>query len=285
MAKNNAYRRLRRGGKHSRRTSQWFRPVLRWGALLVWSALLGWFCIWALGLFPQRTPEKQEQPAREEFRPEVGEPPYIIAVDAGHGGTDPGAIGIVEERQMTAQTAEALCALLEKDPSYIPVHTRDGYDVTAKPSERAEYANRQTPDLLLSIHGNSAPEGSEASGFECYPAVPGRTWHQESYFFAQLLAEGMSAAGASLRGSGGIRYIYYLENGEKKIAETNYAAIREERSFTILEDVTCPAVLAEQCFVTNESDVERFGTEEGCQRAAQIYYEAICRYFGTQAIL
>lgn len=38
---------------------------------------------------------------------------------------------------------------------------------------------------------------------------------------------------------------------------------------------------AEQCFVTNADDVERFGSEQGCKRTARIYYEAICAYFGT----
>ena len=57
--------------------------------------------------------------------------------------------------------------------------------------------------------------------------------------------------------------------------------VRAERSFTLLEDVNCPVVLAEQCFVTNADDVERFGSEQGCKRTARIYYEAICAYFGT----
>ena len=145
----------------------------------------------------------------ESFRPVVGDPPYRVCIDAGHGGSDPGARGVVEEKEMTAQTSEALLTLLEADPNYIPLRSRERYDITAKPSERAESINAQSPQLLLSIHGNSAPEGSDASGFECYPSVPGRTWHQESYYFAQQLSQGMGAAGARLRGHGGIRYIYY----------------------------------------------------------------------------
>lgn len=216
----------------------------------------------------------------DDFRPVVGDPPYRIAVDAGHGGSDPGARGVVEEKQMTAQTAQLLTEWLDRDPDYIPLATRESYDVTAKPSERAEAANAQSPDLLLSIHGNSAPEGSEASGFECYPAVPGRKWHQESYYLAKQLAASMQAAGASLRGRGGIRYIYYLGN-TKQLVESNHKEVRLERSFTILEDSDCPAVLAEQCFVTSEADVARFGSEEGCRRTARAYYEAICAYFAT----
>ena len=216
----------------------------------------------------------------EDFRPEVGDPPYRVAVDAGHGGSDPGAQGIVNEAQMNAQTAEALVRWLDADPNYISLSTRDSYDTTAKPSERAAYVNALAPQLLLSVHGNSAPEGSDASGFECYPTVPGRTWHRESFYFAERLAEGMQAAGAHLRGKGGIRYIYY-EGENKRLVESNHTEVRDERSFTILEDVNCPAVLAEQCFVTSESDVAQFGDEAGCQRVARIYYEAICAYFGT----
>ena len=219
----------------------------------------------------------------EALRPQVGDPPYRVATDAGHGGNDPGARGVVEEKEMTAQTSEALLALLEADPNYIPLRSRESYDVTAKPSERAEAINAQSPQLLLSIHGNSAPEGSTAAGFECYPSVPGRTWHQESYYFAQQLAQGMQAAGAKLRGHGGIRYIYY--QGEvKQLVESTHTEVRDERSFTLLEDVNCPAVLAEQCFVTSEEDVAQFGSEEGCKTVARAYYEAICAYFGTQPL-
>ena len=213
-----------------------------------------------------------------DFRPEVGDPPYVVAVDAGHGGSDPGATGVVVERDMTAATAEALLRWLNADPHYIPVTTRDGYDVTTNPTQRAQRANSQNPDLLLSIHGNSA--STEAAGFECYPITPGRTWHRESVYFARLLAEGMEAAGSTLRGQRGVRYIYY-ENGQKVLAEANDLRVREEETFTLLEQSSCPAVLAEQCFVTSAADVERFGDADGCELAARVYYQAICAYFGT----
>ena len=83
-------------------------------------------------------------------------------------------------------------------------------------------------------------------------------------------------------GRGGVRYIYYLENDQKQLVESTHTEVRAERSFTLLEDVNCPAVLAEQCFVTNEADVAQFGSEEGCKKTARVYYEAICAYFGTQ---
>lgn len=262
--------------KHSKR-----RKKVRLNSnVWLWVCLaLGAVCLGILGL--QKIWGTNSAVSGEDWRPQVGAPPYRVAIDAGHGGDDPGAQGVVQESQMTAATAAALTALLEKDPHYIPLNTRESYTTTAKPAERAEYINQQSPQLLLSIHGNSAPAGVEASGFECYPAVPGRTWHRESLYFARLLAEQMQGAGAVLRGQGGVRYIYY-QGQTKHMVEASCTDVRSELSFTILEAADCPAVLAEQCFVTSAEDVARFGDEEGCRRAARIYYEAICGYFGTQ---
>ena len=272
--------------KHSKRKTHRCKTRNRFlhGLLFVFAALMLCF-----GLFLWKAALELNAPAEsavsaEDFRPVVGDPPYRVAIDAGHGGSDPGARGVVEEKQVTAATAAALLQWLEQDSNYIPLQTREGFDATATPAQRAAAASAQSPQLLLSIHGNSAANGSTASGFECYPAVPGRTWHQESFYFARLLAGGMQNIGAKLRGRGGVRYIYYLENDQKQLVENTYTQVRPERSFTLLEDVDCPAVLAEQCFVTNDEDVEHFGSEQGCKAVARIYYEAICAYFGTEPL-
>ena len=274
--------------KHSKRKAHRCKTRNRFlhGLLFVFAALMLCFglFLWKAALELNAPAESAVSASAEDFRPVVGDPPYRVAVDAGHGGSDPGARGVVEEKQVTAATAAALLQWLEEDSNYIPLQTRESFDATATPAQRAAAASAQSPQLLLSIHGNSAANGSMASGFECYPAVPGRTWHQESFYFARLLAGGMQSIGARLRGRGGVRYIYYLENDQKQLVENTYTQVRPERSFTLLEDVDCPAVLAEQCFVTNAEDVEHFGSEQGCKAVARIYYEAICTYFGTEPL-
>ena len=274
--------------KHSKRKTHRCKTRNRFlhGLLFVFAALMLCFglFLWRAALELNAPAESAVSVSAEDFRPVVGDPPYRVAVDAGHGGSDPGARGVVEEKQVTAATAAALLQWLEEDSNYIPLQTRESFDATATPAQRAAAANAQSPQLLLSIHGNSAANGSTAAGFECYPAVPGRTWHQESFYFAKLLAGGMQSIGARLRGRGGVRYIYYLENDQKQLVENTYTQVRPERSFTLLEDVDCPAVLAEQCFVTNDEDVEHFGSEQGCKAVARIYYEAICAYFGTEPL-
>lgn len=274
--------------KHSKRKTHRRKTRNRFlhGLLFVFAALMLCFglFLWKAALELNAPAESAASVSAEDFRPVVGDPPYRVAVDAGHGGSDPGARGVVEEKQVTAATAAALLQWLEEDSNYIPLQTRESFDATATPAQRADEASAQSPQLLLSIHGNSAANGSTAAGFECYPAVPGRTWHQESFYFAKLLAGGMQSIGARLRGRGGVRYIYYLENDQKQLVENTYTQVRPERSFTLLEDVDCPAVLAEQCFVTNDEDVEHFGSEQGCKAVARIYYEAICAYFGTEPL-
>lgn len=67
------------------------------------------FFLWKAALAgPKLNREAGEE---EDFRPVVGDPPYRIAVDAGHGGSDPGAQGIVTESEMTAQTAQDLLGM------------------------------------------------------------------------------------------------------------------------------------------------------------------------------
>lgn len=272
-----SYKKHRRKKKHPLRKLLLICLLLM-GALTVWTVLI----LYDLSIETiKREPVSQTS---GEYRPSVGEPPYRVAIDAGHGGSDPGARGVIEEKEMTAATARELWYWLEQDPNYIPLKTRETAEDTATPIQRAEAASAQEPQLFLSIHGNSAPDGAQASGFECYPTVPGRTWHTESLYFARLLANGMQTLGASLRGYGGVRYLYYLENDQKQLVEITHAEVRAERSFTVLEDIDCPSVLVEQCFVTNVEDVERFGSEQGCKEVARVYYEAICSYFGTEPL-
>ena len=203
----------------------------------------------------------------------------VIAIDAGHGGDDPGATGLVDEAELTAQTAAALFDLLEADGRFQPVLCHE-YDTTATIQERYAVANSRYADLLVCIHANSDLNGS-GSGFECYPAPPGREYHQQSYDFAQLLVEEFSTHGMTIRGENGIRYAYYDDNNEKYIMESSNTLVFDDPFFGMLEKTKAPAVLVEQCFVSSESDLAQISGESGTT-AAECYYRAICRFFAGQ---
>lgn len=216
-----------------------------------------------------------------------GGPPYTVAIDAGHGGTDVGAQGAVDESAMTEATVGYLEAWLSRDESYTPVRTH-AHDTFLENTERAAAANNARAALLLSVHGNSDPYSDSSYGFECYPQPPGRAHHDAALRFAHLIAAQFGAAGQRLRGSAGVRYIYYVGDDahgyEKEVIEEQDETVRAEQTFGLLEKTNCPAVLAEQCFVTSPADVDGWGDDDGCRRAARLYYEAICEYFGTEPL-
>lgn len=202
--------------------------------------------------------------------------PYTIALDAGHGGSDVGAEGVIQEVELTERTVAELKALLDEDGRFHVVLSRkegEGKSVT----ERNEKLRKREPDILLSIHGN-ASDDSGANGFECYPSPPGYENHDASMAFARLLAGEFQTVGVKLRGTDGVRFGYYDSNEEKLLVDSTDTTIYGYDTFGMLKHMSCPAVLAEQCFVTNAADVENLGTAEGCKKAAAAYYRAICRY-------
>ena len=212
--------------------------------------------------------------------------PYVIGLDPGHGGQDVGAVGYIQEIELTEKTVDFLEERLKKDGRFKVIRSRkngENMDIT----ERKKILLDKNVDLILSIHGNSDPTGT-ARGFECYPSPPGRDNHQISYDFAVCIAQQMAEAGNHLRGINGIRYAYYVtaENGDtqKIIKETSDTTIYAQPSFAMVENVNCPAVLAEQCFLTNLEDVDAFGSQTGCAIAAEAYYKAICNYFQMEEI-
>ena len=206
--------------------------------------------------------------------------PYIIGLDAGHGGVDTGAVGVIEEVALTERTTAKLAELLKADGRFRVVLSREegkGKSVT----DRNKLFQRVKPTLVISIHANSGEDAS-AYGFECYPSPPGKENYENSLEFARYIAREMEGTGARLRGLDGVRYGYYVPDGtgkeSKLLLESDDTQVYEYDTFGMLKNMKCPAVLVEQCFVSNQQDVEKFGTEEGCDKAAQAYYRAICAY-------
>ena len=208
----------------------------------------------------------------------------VIAIDPGHGGTDPGSEGSgLWEYEMTWQVANELVNLLEQDGRYAPVLTiteeesQNSDMPRVEPAERAQRANDAGAVLLFSIHGNSDPSGT-ASGFECYAIPPGQQYHDESVALARLTAQEITQPGPPLRGQDGVRYIYFDTYDNRMVYESSDETPHNEPTFRLLADADCPAVLVEQCFLTNPQDAARLATPSGAKQAAKAYYEAICEW-------
>ena len=204
--------------RRHRRRQRWGRGL---GVMVVLALVLAAAVLLLNGL-----PRAPEEPARAAPAPAAAPTPTpdarpVVAIDPGHGGVDRGSEGPgFGEHEMTWRTANELYALLEQDGRLRPFLTisedesQNPEVERIMPSERAKRAAAQGAALLLSIHGNSDTVYG-ASGYECYAIPPGRNQHEESLRFAGLLTERFSALGQRLRGTNGVRYIYYDDDDNK----------------------------------------------------------------------
>ncbi len=90
--------------------------------------------------------------------------PFIIAIDPGHGGKDPGAIGRrgVREKNVTLAIAKALTNYINSNRQFRGTLTRSS-DVFIDLDRRSEIARRRKADLLISIHADSVASGSSTA--------------------------------------------------------------------------------------------------------------------------
>lgn len=91
--------------------------------------------------------------------------PFIIAIDAGHGGKDPGAMGKrgVREKNVTLAIAQALASYINSNKQFRAVLTRNS-DVFVDLNRRSEIARQKKADILISVHADSVASGSAARG-------------------------------------------------------------------------------------------------------------------------
>ena len=155
-----------------------------------------------------------------------------VFIDAGHGGTDPGAVGNgLKEKDIVLNIAKKLGALLNgRGISIKYSRTTDTY---VSLDERARQANAWGADLFISIHANSA--ASSVRGTECF-----------TYYTANKATTDLSA------------------NISKKIASKFNIPNRghKQQNFAVLRLSNMPAILVETAFISNSSDANLLNTRQ-----------------------
>jgi len=170
--------------------------------------------------------------------------PFIVVVDAGHGGKDPGN---KNEKEINLMVAKQLAALSSQELEIILVRNSDEFLDFAN---RKKFIKAQNANLLLSLHCNASGESTK-SGVEVFHLKEG-DFKQQSYEISKLLVE---------------EQLQEITNkGEIKMA-----------NFKILQDLPHPAVLLEMGFLSNPIDAARLEDPAHQKFIAQNIYNALLK--------
>jgi len=228
------------------------------------------------------------RPAVAGPRPVV-ERPYVVAIDAGHGGDNLGcesADGDAHEKDVTLELSLELAReLQERLPHARIVLTRDD-DETITLAERVAIANEAEADVFVSIHANASPARSQ-SGFETY-VLEARASGHEAARTAQRENEGGGTVGAARDAAGFVAELSLLANRERAIrfalaiqrAQAERFPARVDRGvkqapFDVLMGTRMPAVLFEAGFLDHPEEGALMRDAEARERMAEGLAEAI----------
>jgi N-acetylmuramoyl-L-alanine amidase len=176
-----------------------------------------------------------------------------IVVDAGHGGHDPGAVGIVHnltEKLVNLDTALKLTKLLEGAGARVLLPRQT--DVFIQLGQRVAIANNARADIFVSIHAN-AHNNRSIGGTE--------TYYNSSYRPAD------SRRLASLVQQELVKELTLRDIGIK------------EGSFYVIRHTTMPSILLEMGFLSNAHEETLLNQPSFRQRSAEAVFRGILRYF------
>lgn len=178
---------------------------------------------------------------------------YIICIDPGHGGSDPGAIGPsgLYEKDVTLKIAQQVMKLLGNWGAIVLLTRGSDKDVSLQ--ERADFANRNDADVFVSIHCNAANN----------PAAHGL----EAFYFR--------GSGAGKRLADIILDKLVLEIGLESRGT-------KEAGFAVLRHTDMPAVLVECGFLSNPTEEALLEKESFQIKCAQAISDGIVAFLGLK---
>jgi N-acetylmuramoyl-L-alanine amidase len=196
-----------------------------------------------------------------------------IAIDAGHGGEDSGAISKsikLKEKILTMDVCLRLEKLL-KQRGYEVILTRAS-DCKIPLNERSYIANNAGADLFISVHFNSE-QHDNATGIETFVLTP--TAHPSTYQKAgEVLSEKFS--GNKFDDLNTVLG-YCLQSSFIKTTMAADRGVKHSR-FTVLRQLHCPGALVECGFLSNATDSKKIASASHRNRLAESIVEGIIKF-------
>jgi N-acetylmuramoyl-L-alanine amidase len=239
--------------------------------------------------FPR--PPDQSQP---DPRGEALGPLRTIVLDAGHGGSDSGAVGPagLMEKELVLDVTRRVARLLEERLDVKIVLSRDG-DHFVPLRDRTSFANRRRADLFVSIHANAHRE-SASEGVETYFLSSEATDSAARQVAAEENAAGQPETAAARGRADAVRMILWdLAQSEFQVESSRLAEIVQDSmtqslripnrgvkqaGFYVLGGAAMPAILIEIGFVTNPKEERRLKDTRYRDEIARAIAGALAEY-------
>ncbi len=248
-------------------------------------------------------PSSVQSPAAEPVAPRAVRPAHgpgaagrdiIVAIDAGHGGDDPGASGPggTHEKDVTLAIARSLAARLNDRPGMHAVLTRDS-DRLIDLRERFERARKAHADLFVSIHADSVRDRS-ITGASVYTL----SYHGASSEAARSLADRENARLGSMPLAGVDPNLasVLVDAAQSQImgesveaadqvlsALDEVGAIRKKvvqhAGFMVLKSPDLPSMLVETAYISNPAEERNLRSSAYQERLARAIESGIVNYF------
>ena len=235
-------------------------------------------------------------------KPARAERTLIVAIDAGHGGEDPGAKGRrgTYEKNVTLAIARRLKEVIDREPNMRGVLTRDG-DYFIPLQGRVQKARRLNADLFVSVHADSfiRPDARGSSVFAL-------SEHGATSVAARWLAKKENEADLI----GGVNLDVadpYLKqtlldlsqtatiNDSLKLARavldnlgkinTLHKGTVEQAGFAVLKSPDIPSILVETAFISNPAEEQKLTDDGYQQKLAEAIFSGIKNYFAKNPAL
>jgi N-acetylmuramoyl-L-alanine amidase len=249
-------------------------------------------------LFPEAEARASALPAPVKATDPAGERKIVVAIDAGHGGTDPGARGASGswEKTITLAVARELARQIDAEPGFESFLVRDG-DYYIDLHGRYDKARKANADLFISVHADAfyKPTASGSSVFvlstrgasgeaarwladrENRELVGGVALDDKDNTLAAVLLD--LSQSATMKASDDVAN--HVLDAMKRVGKTHKPHV-ERANFIVLRSPDVPSLLVETAFISNPGEEKRLLDPKHRAKLASAIVEGVRDYFSNQ---
>lgn len=226
----------------------------------------------------------------------LAEKPIVIAVDAGHGGEDPGAHGPtgVLEKDVSLAIAKRLARMINDQPGMKAVLTRDG-DYYVGLRERVQKARQVQADLFISVHCNALTR-PDMHGTAVYVLSPRGATNEHNRWLANQENSADLVGGIDIQDKDHELAAVLIDLSQSATMEASFdlgsrmlsslGQINnlqkdkvQQAGFVVLKAPDIPSVLVETAFITNPVEEKQLASAEYQQQMAESMLDGVKGYF------